>query len=135
MRSQYLADRIGRRRALEVVLGAGLFDAETAERYGWINRALPADQFDAFVDRLARDIAGLAEGVVAAAKSAIVPADLSAGMLREDEGWRGLVYGPAAGALIGAGLTGGAQTPEGERDLEGLLRAVAAAPGGARKSA
>lgn len=42
--TQYLAHRIGRNRALEVVLGAGLFDAGTAERYGWVNRALPADE-------------------------------------------------------------------------------------------
>ncbi|WNV89106.1 enoyl-CoA hydratase/isomerase family protein [Umezawaea sp. Da 62-37] len=36
--TQYLASRIGRNRALEVVLGAALHDAETAERYGWVNR-------------------------------------------------------------------------------------------------
>ncbi|WP_435852599.1 enoyl-CoA hydratase/isomerase family protein [Streptomyces sparsogenes] len=42
--TQYLRDRVGRNRALEVVLTADLFDAETAASYGWINRALPADQ-------------------------------------------------------------------------------------------
>ena len=50
--TQYLADRVGRHRALEIVLGADLFDAETAERYGWVNRALPAAELDVFVDRL-----------------------------------------------------------------------------------
>lgn len=51
--TQYLAHRMTRGRALEVVLGADLVDALTAERYGWVNRALPADELDAFVRRLA----------------------------------------------------------------------------------
>jgi enoyl-CoA hydratase/carnithine racemase len=32
---------LGRGRAMEVILGADDFDAETAERYGWINRPCP----------------------------------------------------------------------------------------------
>ncbi|WP_239158703.1 enoyl-CoA hydratase/isomerase family protein [Winogradskya humida] len=120
--TQYLAGRVGRNRALEVVLGADLFDAETAERYGWINRALPADELDAFVDRLARNIAALPDGVIEAAKRAIVPADLGEGLLREHDAWAGLIGRPAAARLIGGGLAHGAQTREGERDLEGLLR-------------
>ncbi|RBM09381.1 enoyl-CoA hydratase/isomerase family protein [Streptomyces sp. PT12] len=42
--TQYLSGRVGRDRALEVVLGADLYDAETAERYGWVNRAVRADE-------------------------------------------------------------------------------------------
>lgn len=123
--TQYLAERIGRNRALEVVLGGDLFDAETAERYGWVNRAVPADQLDEFVDRLARDIAALPDGVVAAAKSAIAPSDLAEGLARENDAWAGLVFRPATARLMGAALTGGAQTRAGERDLEGLLRGLA----------
>ncbi|GAB3139728.1 enoyl-CoA hydratase/isomerase family protein [Microbispora hainanensis] len=52
--TQYLATRAGRNRALEAVLSADLYDAETAERYGWVNRAVPADELDDVVDRLAR---------------------------------------------------------------------------------
>lgn len=48
---------LGRARALEVILGSEDFDAATAERYGWINRALPDAELDGFVDRLARRIA------------------------------------------------------------------------------
>ena len=48
---------MGRSRALEVVLGCEDFDAELAERYGWINRALPAAEIGPFVERLARRIA------------------------------------------------------------------------------
>lgn len=36
--TQYLRERVGRNRALEIVLAADLFDAETAAAYGWINR-------------------------------------------------------------------------------------------------
>lgn len=48
--TQQLAQRLGRNRALEVLLGGDLVDAEVAERYGWINRAVPADELDVFVD-------------------------------------------------------------------------------------
>jgi enoyl-CoA hydratase/carnithine racemase len=125
--TQYLAGRLGRNRALEVVLGADLHDAETAERYGWVNRAVPADRLDDVVDRLARNIAALPPGVIAAAKHAIVPDDLAEGLLREHDAWAGLVVQPAAQGLISGGLEHGAQTREGERDLEGLLRGL---PGG-----
>jgi enoyl-CoA hydratase/carnithine racemase len=43
----------GRCRALEIITGAQDFDAGTAERYGWINRALPDQELDGFVDELA----------------------------------------------------------------------------------
>ena len=51
---QHLARLLGRGRAMEAILGADDFDAEQAERYGWINRALPDADLDAFVARLAR---------------------------------------------------------------------------------
>ena len=45
---QYLARLLGRARALEVMLGGQDYDADLAERYGWINRALPADALGEF---------------------------------------------------------------------------------------
>lgn len=120
--TQYLTSRMTRGRALEVVLGADLIDAATAERYGWINRALPAAELDEFVDRLARNIAALPVGVIAAAKQAMPAPDLRAGFYREHEAWAGLFARPAAEQLIRGGLKAGAQTKEGERNLEGLLR-------------
>lgn len=120
--TQYVTGRVGRHRALEIVLGADLFDAATAERYGWVNRALPAADLDAFVDRLARHVADLPDGVVAAAKRAIPPQDLAGGYLREHEAWAQQIARPAAEKLIRGGLAAGAQTRDGERDLEGLLR-------------
>ena len=53
---QHLARLLGRGRAMEAILGADDFDAKVAERYGWINRALPDAELDGFVARLARRI-------------------------------------------------------------------------------
>ncbi|MEU5699564.1 enoyl-CoA hydratase/isomerase family protein [Streptomyces aurantiacus] len=122
--TQYLLDRTGRNRALEIVLGADLFDAETAERYGWINRAVPADEIDAFVERIARNIADLPEGTIAAAKFALPPGDLAAGMVREHEAWAGQFAKPAAEKAIRGGLAAGAQTRAGELRLEEVMRSV-----------
>lgn len=122
--TQYLTNRIGRNRALEVVLGADLFDAELAERYGWINRALPADELDGFVDQLARNIAALPEGVVQAIKHAIRAEDLTPGLLRENDSWAGLIGRTSAQQLMRDGLEHGAQTPGGERDLEDTFRSL-----------
>src|SRR5215210_1075927 len=69
--TQRLPRLCGRGRALEVILGGEDFDADTAERYGWVNRALPAAELDTFVDRLATRIASFPAPAVAAAKAAI----------------------------------------------------------------
>ncbi|MYV92281.1 enoyl-CoA hydratase-related protein, partial [Streptomyces sp. SID1034] len=65
----HMARLLGRARALELILGGELVDAELAERYGLVNRAVPANEIDAFVDRLARRIARLRPEVVAAIKA------------------------------------------------------------------
>lgn len=54
---QHLTRRLGRARALEVMLSANDYDAELAERYNWINRALPAAELGPFVSALAHRIA------------------------------------------------------------------------------
>jgi enoyl-CoA hydratase/carnithine racemase len=56
--AQHLARLMGRSRALEVLLSGEDYDAHLAERYGWINRALPAAALDGFVKSLAHRIAG-----------------------------------------------------------------------------
>ncbi len=48
---------LGRGRALEILIGADDFDGALAERYGYVNRALPDAELDAFVDALATRIA------------------------------------------------------------------------------
>lgn len=122
--TQYLSTRMTRGRTLEVILGADVISATTAERYGWINRALPAAELDSFVDRLARNIAALPGGVIAAAKKAVPMTDLREGFRREHDAWAGLFARPAAENLIRGGLNAGAQTKDGERNLETLLRGL-----------
>lgn len=68
---EWLPRHMGRARALEVILGADDFDGDTAERYGWINRALPDGELDAYVDRLARRIASFDATALATAKSLV----------------------------------------------------------------
>jgi enoyl-CoA hydratase/carnithine racemase len=62
---------LGRGRALEIILGANDFDGETAERYGYVNRALPDNELDGFVDVLARRIASFDRRPIAAAKNLV----------------------------------------------------------------
>lgn len=68
---QHLARLLGRGRAMEAVLGADDFDADQAERYGWINRALPDAELDEFVARLARRIASFPVEAVRATKQVL----------------------------------------------------------------
>ena len=51
---EWLPRLVGRSRALEIALSADDFDADIAERYGWVNRTLDDDDLDPFVDALAR---------------------------------------------------------------------------------
>jgi enoyl-CoA hydratase/carnithine racemase len=69
--TERLPHLVGRGRALEIVLGANDFDGDTAERYGYINRALPDGELDEFVDVLARRIASFDRRSIAAAKNLI----------------------------------------------------------------
>lgn len=67
---------IGRGRALEVLLGADDYPGELAERYGYVNRALPDDELDGFVDALARRIAGFEKAAIADTKGFVNQASL-----------------------------------------------------------
>jgi len=69
--TERLPPLVGRGRALEIVLGANDFDGDTAERYGYVNRALPNAELDGFVDALARRIGSFDRSAIAAAKSLV----------------------------------------------------------------
>jgi enoyl-CoA hydratase/carnithine racemase len=69
--AERLPTLVGRGRALEIVLGANDFDGDTAERYGYVNRALPDAELDGFVEALARRIASFDQRPIAAAKNLI----------------------------------------------------------------
>ncbi|OHV82598.1 enoyl-CoA hydratase/isomerase family protein [Rhizobium sp. LCM 4573] len=70
---------MGRGRALEVLLGADDIHGELAELYGYVNRALPDDELDGFVDSFARRIASFNRDAIAATKRFVddvsLPAD------------------------------------------------------------
>jgi enoyl-CoA hydratase/carnithine racemase len=60
---------LGRARAIEIVLGSDDLDAETAERYGWINRAIPDAELDSFVANFVSRILSFDSQALTTAKS------------------------------------------------------------------
>jgi enoyl-CoA hydratase/carnithine racemase len=62
---------MGRARALEVLLGSDDFDAATAERYGWVNRAIPDWDLDRFVGAFVRRIASFDKQALTAVKQLV----------------------------------------------------------------
>jgi enoyl-CoA hydratase/carnithine racemase len=131
--TQRLPRLMGRSRALEVVLGCEDFDAELAERYGWINRALPAAEIGPFVERLARRIAAFPPQAVRLAKRAVDAAGgtLEDGLLEESHCFNLTLADPQLDVRMEGALAAGAQTREGEMDLLGLIEA-SLHPGSAR---
>jgi len=69
--TERLPHLVGRGRALEIILSSNDFDGDTAERYGYVNRALPDAELDDFVDELARRIASFDRRAIAAAKNLV----------------------------------------------------------------
>jgi hypothetical protein len=67
--AERLPHLVGRGRAFEIILGANDFDGDTAERYGYVNRALPDAELDGFVDALARRIASFDQRAITTAKN------------------------------------------------------------------
>jgi enoyl-CoA hydratase/carnithine racemase len=67
---------IGRGRALEVLLGADDIRGDVAELYGYVNRALPDAELDAFVDGLATRIASFDKQAIAETKRLVNIASL-----------------------------------------------------------
>ena len=59
---------MGRGRALEVLLGADDITGDFAELYGYVNRSLPDNQLDAFVDALATRISSFDRQAIAETK-------------------------------------------------------------------
>lgn len=112
--TQRLPRLIGRGRALEVILGCRDFDAATAEAWGYVDRALPAEELRRFVDKLARRIAACPLETIACAKQAVDAAagDLAIGLRIEDQLLRQTLAQPAARQRLQAIIDAGAQTRE-----------------------
>jgi enoyl-CoA hydratase/carnithine racemase len=69
--TERLPHLVGRGRALEIIVGGNDFDGDTAERYGYVNRALPDAELDKFVETFARRIASFDRQAIAAAKKLV----------------------------------------------------------------
>ena len=104
--TQRLPRLLGRARALEIILGSQDFDAEQAERYGWVNRALPSAEIGSFVEQLAFRIASFSPDALRLAKQAV-----DAGARPFEEGLR------KEGNLYDQALA----TPEGVRRMQQFL--------------
>jgi enoyl-CoA hydratase/carnithine racemase len=121
--AQHLTRLMGRARALEVMLGAEDYDAELAERYGWINRALPANELGQFVRLLAHRIARFPAAGRVVVKDRVNAIGLApAEEFRRDfelfaEGLRN----PSAQSRIQAAMKRGLQTRDAEMDLARML--------------
>jgi len=107
---------VGRGRALEAILGCIDVDAETAERWGYLNRAFEAHEIDPYVKWLAGRIASFPAPAVRLAKMAV---DASALPLAEglaEEAWlfQRVMREPSAQEAMRRFLASGGQTREGE---------------------
>jgi enoyl-CoA hydratase/carnithine racemase len=118
----------GRSRALEIILGADDFDAATAERYGWVNRALPPDELWPFVDRLAARIASYPPHAVAAAKASVLRAERGVveDLLAEAHAFAGTLGDPSTERAMARFFELGGQTVEGESRLGELAGEIKA---------
>src|SRR5690349_8244508 len=74
--AERLPRAIGRDRALEAILGSADYDAELAERWGWVTRTLPDAELDAFVDAMAARLASFDRQSLATAKAQVNRATL-----------------------------------------------------------
>jgi enoyl-CoA hydratase/carnithine racemase len=62
---------VGRSRALEITIGAGDYDAATAERFGWVTRAVADADLDTLTDTLARRVASFDRAPIAEVKASV----------------------------------------------------------------
>ena len=117
---------IGRARALELILGAELVDAEVAERYGLVNRAIPADRIDEHVDALARRIARLRPATIAAIKTTVnavaPPVPMEAYSVESTSLYS--AFSDEVVELAHKLLAAGIQTREGEKNYEQISNSI-----------
>jgi enoyl-CoA hydratase/carnithine racemase len=123
--TQRLPRLVGRARALEVLVGCDDFSAQLAEQYGYINRAVPAEDLTPFVEKLARRIASFPPHAIAHAKAAVDGGAfgfLSEGLLVEAHESDKSVANAATQALVSKALQVGAETYDGELEMAWMAR-------------
>ena len=74
--SERLPRLVGRDRALEAILSSDDYDADLAERYGWVTRTIADAELDRFVDGVASRLASFDKAALAAAKAQVNRASL-----------------------------------------------------------
>ncbi len=122
--TQRLPRLMGRSRAMEVVLGGQDFSAELAEKYGYINRALPPDELTPFVEELAYRIASFPAESIAIAKKAVLIAlerPIVEGLIEEAHLFNQACALPAAKERMNWFLQLDGQTREKELDNSSLV--------------
>lgn len=114
--TQVMPRLIGRNRAMEVILGGIDMDSDMAERWGYLNRALPANEIGPFVDNLARRIASFPVEAVRLAKESINSATkpLAEGLADESYLFQQLIRTESGRRNMERFLKIGGQTREGE---------------------
>jgi enoyl-CoA hydratase/carnithine racemase len=114
--TQRMPRLIGRNRAVEVILGGIDMDAETAERWGYLNRAFEPAQIGPYVEWLAERIASFPVEAVRLTKQAINSADkpLAEGLRDESYLFQQLVRTESGRRNMKKFLEIGGQTREGE---------------------
>lgn len=122
--TQRIPRLIGMGRAMEMILGAVDIDAATAERWGFVNRALLGADLSGFVDTFARRLASFPPDAVRVTKEAVLAAEdlpLVDGLRRETYLFQTLLRSADAGPAMRAFLEAGGQTVEGESRVGDLM--------------
>lgn len=124
--TQRLPRLVGRGRAMEIVLGADDLDAETAERWGYLNRIYAAGDIDAKVTALAERIASFPVEAVRLAKASVTASELplQQGLQEEAYLFQRLLRTDSAQHNMQRFMEMGGQTREGELKVGELSRQI-----------
>ena len=135
--STRLPGMVGRGRAFEILFGGEDFDGGLAERYGYVNRAVPDAGFvgfvNAFAERISRfDLLALAD-IKRFVNAASLPA--AAALIAEMDAFAEAIARPAAPAIIGQAFEDGfQQRSDVELNLGAYVGKVARKPSTATSS-
>ncbi len=124
--TQRLPRLVGRGRAMEIVLGGEDLDAETAERWGYLNRIYAAADIDQAVSDLAQRIGRFPQPAVRLAKASVNAAELplAQGLSEEAYLFARTIRTAEAQTAMTKFMAMGGQTREGEMRVADLVDEV-----------